>query len=74
MPHEEFSDENTFAGSLVGLAIGMAGASAAELKLLISNGMKEAVHDLAPHRARNRLSRSAALHVPAARHGSRRKL
>ena len=40
---------NTFAASLIALTIGMAGnASAAELKLLISNGMKEAVHDLAP--------------------------
>jgi molybdate transport system substrate-binding protein len=41
--------KNTFAVGLVALAIGMGGnASAAELKLLISNGMKEAVHDLAP--------------------------
>jgi molybdate transport system substrate-binding protein len=41
--------KNTLAVGLVALAIGMGGnASAAELKLLISNGMKEAVHDLAP--------------------------
>jgi molybdate transport system substrate-binding protein len=41
--------KNIFAAGLVALAIGMAGsATAAELKLLISNGMKEAVHDLAP--------------------------
>jgi molybdate transport system substrate-binding protein len=41
--------KNIFAAGLVVLAIGMAGdADAAELKLLISNGMKEAVHDLAP--------------------------
>ena len=38
-----------FAAGLVVLAIGTAGGvSAAELKLLVSNGMKEAVHDLAP--------------------------
>src|SRR5436190_20366746 len=41
--------KNTFAAGLVALAIGTAGnASATELKLLISNGMREAVHDLAP--------------------------
>ncbi len=41
--------KNIFAAGLVVLAIGMAGdAGAAELKLLISNGVKEAVHDLAP--------------------------
>jgi molybdate transport system substrate-binding protein len=41
--------KNILAAGLVALAIGMASdASAAELKLLISNGMKEAVHDLAP--------------------------
>ena len=41
--------KNTIAAGLVALAIGTAGnASAAELKLLISNGMKEAVQDLAP--------------------------
>jgi molybdate transport system substrate-binding protein len=41
--------KNTFATGLLALAIGVAGnASAAELKFLISNGMKDAVHDLAP--------------------------
>ena len=41
--------KKTFAAGVVALAIVMAGdAGAAELKLLISNGMKEAVHDLAP--------------------------
>src|SRR5262245_38394212 len=40
--------KRTFAAGIVALAIGVAGANAAELKLLISNGMKEAVHDLAP--------------------------
>jgi molybdate transport system substrate-binding protein len=41
--------KNIFAAGLVVLAIGIAcDAGAAELKLLISNGMKEAVHDLAP--------------------------
>jgi len=41
--------KNIFAAGLIALAIGVAGnASAADLKLLISNGMKDAVHDLAP--------------------------
>src|SRR5215813_6482327 len=41
--------KNIFAAGLVVLAIGTArDAGAAELKLLISNGMKEAVHDLGP--------------------------
>jgi len=40
--------KRTFAAGIVALAIGVPGADAAELKLLISNGMKEAVHDLAP--------------------------
>jgi molybdate transport system substrate-binding protein len=41
--------KNIFAAGIVFLAIDVAGnANAAELKLLISNGMKEVVHDLAP--------------------------
>ena len=41
--------KNIVAAGIVVLSIGTAGnASAAELKLLISNGMKEAVHDIAP--------------------------
>ncbi len=40
--------KGTFAAFVVALVTGAAGANAAELKLLISNGMKEAVHELAP--------------------------
>src|SRR3954467_15476980 len=41
--------KNTFTAGLVALAIGTAAnASANEPKLLVPNGMKEAVHDLAP--------------------------